>query len=69
MVGLFFAIPYEDDFTLIGTTDVDHVGDPKDAVCTPEETEYLTQAASEYFEKPSNPSRCRLDLLRCSTLV
>ncbi len=53
---IIFAIPYEDDFTLIGTTDVDHIGDPKDAICTPEETEYLTQAASEYFEKPVTPA-------------
>jgi glycerol-3-phosphate dehydrogenase len=46
---IIFAIPYEDDFTLIGTTDVDHTGDPKDAVCTPEEIEYLTAGVSEYF--------------------
>lgn len=49
---IIFAIPYEDDFTLIGTTDVDHTGDPKDVVCTQEEIEYLTSAASEYFAKP-----------------
>lgn len=49
---IIFAIPYEDDFTLIGTTDVDHTGDPKDAICTQEEIEYLTSAASEYFAKP-----------------
>ena len=49
---IIFAIPYEDDFTLIGTTDVDHAGDPKDAICTQEEIEYLTSAASEYFAKP-----------------
>ena len=48
---IIFAIPYEDDFTLIGTTDVDHEGDPKDATCTPEEIDYLTAAASEYFEQ------------------
>ena len=35
---------------MIGTTDVDHEGDPKDAICTTEEIEYLTAAASEYFE-------------------
>ncbi len=49
---IIFAIPYEDDFTLIGTTDVDHTGDPKDAVCTPEEVAYLTEAASAYFAQP-----------------
>lgn len=44
-----FAIPYEQDFTLIGTTDVDHDGDPSAAVCTDEEAEYLCAAVSSYF--------------------
>jgi glycerol-3-phosphate dehydrogenase len=48
---IIFAIPYEEDFTLIGTTDVDHEGDPKDATCSSEEIDYLTAAASEYFEE------------------
>jgi len=49
---IVFAIPYEDDFTLIGTTDVEHEGDPADAVCTPEESDYLREAAGAYFRKP-----------------
>ncbi|QHQ35271.1 glycerol-3-phosphate dehydrogenase [Algicella marina] len=49
---IVFAIPYEDDFTLIGTTDVDHEGDPADARCSPEEALYLCESASEYFTKP-----------------
>lgn len=49
---IIFAIPYETDFTLIGTTDADHEGAPGDAVCTPEEADYLCEAASEYFIKP-----------------
>lgn len=48
---IFFAIPYEDDFTLIGTTDRDYHGDPRDVTITPEETDYLLKAASEYFAK------------------
>lgn len=48
---IFFAIPYEDDFTLIGTTDRDYHGDPKDVAITPEETDYLLKAASEYFAR------------------
>ena len=36
-----FVIPYEGDFTLIGTTDQNHEGDPKDVYCTPEEVTYL----------------------------
>jgi glycerol-3-phosphate dehydrogenase len=47
-----FAIPYEDDFTLIGTTDQDHAGDPSEAHCTQEEIDYLCRFSSEYFKKP-----------------
>lgn len=49
---IFFAIPYEDQFTLIGTTDRDYHGDPKDVAITDEETAYLLKAASEYFANP-----------------
>ena len=49
---IIFAIPYEQDFTLIGTTDKDHKGAPKDAVCTDEERDYLLAFASKYFRKP-----------------
>jgi glycerol-3-phosphate dehydrogenase len=49
---IIFAIPYEQDFTLIGTTDADHEGAPSAAVCTPEEQAYLCDFASKYFEKP-----------------
>jgi glycerol-3-phosphate dehydrogenase len=52
---IVFAIPYETDFTLIGTTDRDHEGKPSEAVCTPEEADYLRNAASEYFAKPIAP--------------
>ena len=47
---IVFAIPYERDFTLIGTTDADHQGPPSEAVCTPEERDYLLAAVSGYFE-------------------
>ncbi|MDE3120346.1 MAG: glycerol-3-phosphate dehydrogenase [Paracoccaceae bacterium] len=49
---IIFAIPYEGDFTLIGTTDKDHKGAPGTAVCTPEEQDYLCAFASEYFARP-----------------
>lgn len=49
---IIFAIPYEDDFTLIGTTDQDYAGDPKDVKISEQETDYLLSAASEYFAKP-----------------
>jgi len=49
---IIFAIPYEQDFTLIGTTDKDHTGAPKDVHCTDEEQDYLLAFASQYFAKP-----------------
>ncbi|MEM7722469.1 MAG: glycerol-3-phosphate dehydrogenase, partial [Pseudomonadota bacterium] len=48
---IIFAIPYETDFTLIGTTDAEHDGDPRDAVCTPEERDYLVAFANLYFKQ------------------
>jgi glycerol-3-phosphate dehydrogenase len=52
---IIFAIPYEDDFTLIGTTDRDHDADASTAVCTDEEAAYLCGAASEYFRQTITP--------------
>ena len=49
---VIFTIPYENDFTLIGTTDVDHPDLAKCPVCSDEETEYLLAFASSYFRKP-----------------
>ncbi|NOR63362.1 MAG: glycerol-3-phosphate dehydrogenase [Rhodobacteraceae bacterium] len=52
---IIFAIPYENDFTLIGTTDHDQGEDLSKPVCTTEEADYLRAFASEYFETPINP--------------
>ncbi|MGR9173229.1 glycerol-3-phosphate dehydrogenase [Rhizobium sp. KDH_Rht_773_N] len=52
---IIFAIPYESDFTLIGTTDRDYTADPKDVAISEEETAYLCNAASEYFQEPVRP--------------
>jgi len=49
---IIFAIPYEQDFTLIGTTDRDYTGDPAAVAISPEEIDYLRAAASEYFARP-----------------
>ena len=53
---IIFAIPYEQDFTLIGTTDHDFKGDLSQIKIDPEETSYLCSAASEYFKKPIVPA-------------
>ncbi|WP_281972229.1 glycerol-3-phosphate dehydrogenase [Ruegeria faecimaris] len=49
---IIFAIPYERDFTLIGTTDQDHPDPSVPPVCTESEQEYLCAFASKYFEQP-----------------
>ena len=51
-----FAIPYEDDFTLIGTTDADYTGDPASVVCTPEDEAYLCTALGAYLRTPPTPA-------------
>ena len=52
---IVFAIPYEQDFTLIGTTDIPYEGDPAQVTISQEELAYLCAAASEYFEAPILP--------------
>jgi glycerol-3-phosphate dehydrogenase len=52
---IIFAIPYEGQFTLIGTTDQDYKGDPAKVAISVEETEYLCRAASEYFTRAVTP--------------
>ncbi|QIG47264.1 glycerol-3-phosphate dehydrogenase [Nordella sp. HKS 07] len=47
-----FAIPYEQNFTLIGTTDEDHKGDPGKPEISQAERDYLLASVSEYFKKP-----------------
>ena len=49
---IIFAIPYERDFTLIGTTDVEHASIGQAPVCTDAERDYLCAFASEYFVRP-----------------
>ncbi|WAC73881.1 glycerol-3-phosphate dehydrogenase [Roseateles sp. SL47] len=57
---IIFAIPYENEFTLIGTTDVEL---PADALAgfgkarsDPQEVAYLCEQASRYFDKPLTPA-------------
>jgi glycerol-3-phosphate dehydrogenase len=46
---IIFAIPYEGDFTLIGTTDVEYDGDPARPTISADETAYLCEMANRYF--------------------
>jgi len=52
---IIFAIPYEGDFTLIGTTDVDFQGSPDHVAITPQEISYLCQSANAYFTMRITP--------------
>jgi glycerol-3-phosphate dehydrogenase len=54
-----FAIPYEQDFTLIGTTDADYQGEPGKVAISDAETDYLLSAASEYFQAPVTRANIR----------
>ncbi|MEM8732068.1 MAG: glycerol-3-phosphate dehydrogenase [Pseudomonadota bacterium] len=49
---IIFAIPYEQDFTLIGTTDADHPAPDQKPECTEEEADYLLDFATQYFRSP-----------------
>jgi glycerol-3-phosphate dehydrogenase len=50
-----FVVPYERDFSLIGTTDIP-VESSENPQCTPEETAYLCELVSHYMDKPVNPA-------------
>jgi glycerol-3-phosphate dehydrogenase len=53
---IVFALPYEDEFTLIGTTDIDYRGDLDAVAITPDETAYLCQLVNRYFSRQISPA-------------
>ncbi len=53
---IIFAIPYERDFTLIGTTDIEYHGDPANVAINDDEIAYLCQSASQYFTRQIAPA-------------
>jgi glycerol-3-phosphate dehydrogenase len=54
---IIFAIPYERDFTLIGTTDVEIQGEPGQARIADDEVAYLCEQASRYFKAAVQPAQ------------
>jgi glycerol-3-phosphate dehydrogenase len=48
---IIFAIPYETDFTLIGTTDAEQEDPNVKPVCTDAERDYLITFANQYFKR------------------
>jgi glycerol-3-phosphate dehydrogenase len=53
---IVFVLPFERDFTLIGTTEMLFEGDPAGVACTDEESAYLCRAVSRWFARPVSPS-------------
>jgi glycerol-3-phosphate dehydrogenase len=49
---IVFAIPYERDYTLLGTTDIDYHGDTDKVSIDAEEIDYLCALANRYFKQP-----------------
>jgi glycerol-3-phosphate dehydrogenase len=54
---LIFAIPYQDEFTLVGTTEVDVGDEPGYPSASADEILYLCGVASRYFRTPVEPSK------------
>ena len=57
---IVFAIPYLDQFTMIGTTDREYQGDPSAVKITEGEIDYLLKVVNEHFKKQLS----RSDILR-----
>jgi glycerol-3-phosphate dehydrogenase len=53
---IVFVIPYQDDFTLIGTTDVEWSGPPGPVSISAAETDYLCRTVNAYFKQPIGPA-------------
>jgi glycerol-3-phosphate dehydrogenase len=52
---IIFVMPYEMDYSLIGTTEIPFAGDPLTAGISAEEISYLCAAVSRYFREPLDP--------------
>ena len=53
---IVFVLPYEQNFTLIGTTDIPYKGDPAAVSISPAETRYLCDTVTRYFRRPVKPT-------------
>lgn len=50
-----FALPFEEEFTLVGTTEVEFDGDPSEATIDEAEIEYLCDTVNRFFERVTTP--------------
>ncbi|ANB73930.1 glycerol-3-phosphate dehydrogenase [Paraburkholderia phytofirmans OLGA172] len=56
---IIFAIPYEHDYTLIGTTDLEYRGDPSQVAIDADEIQYLCDSINRYFKQKISPQDVR----------
>lgn len=49
---IVFVIPYLEDFSMIGTTDIEYIGDPRKVAISDEEVEYLIDVVNQHFVTP-----------------
>jgi len=54
---ILFAIPFEQDYTLLGTTDHDYHGDVDKVKINQQEIDYICQAISHYTDQPVTPGQ------------
>ena len=59
-----FLIPYEEDFTLIGTTDIPFTGDATHVSASETEIAYLFGLASEYLKRHRSRRRISVGVMR-----
>jgi glycerol-3-phosphate dehydrogenase len=53
---IVFALPFEERYTLIGTTDIEYTQDPRRVAISMEETDYLCGISNRYFRQQIGPA-------------
>ncbi len=53
---IVFVIPYEGEYSLVGTTDIPFEGDPGHVAISPAEADYLRAVVNRYFRKQVGPA-------------
>ncbi|MFW6075363.1 MAG: glycerol-3-phosphate dehydrogenase [Chloroflexota bacterium] len=50
-----FVLPFENEYTIIGTTDTEYSGDLANPTIDPDEVDYLSHVVNRYFARPVQP--------------
>jgi glycerol-3-phosphate dehydrogenase len=64
-----FAVPFADDFTLVGTTEIEVSGDAGEVAASSDEILYLCRAASAFFRAQVKPSKVKWTYAGVRTLI